>query len=56
MLLVVALLVYHVHNGHMVRQFAEGRNRRSERFFRLYNEVPTLVLIGAVIMVVVRPF
>jgi putative membrane protein len=40
----------------VVQAFAEGRNRYSERFFRLYNELPTLVLIGAVIMVVVRPF
>ena len=56
MALVAALLGFHWHNGRMVRQFAEGSNRRSERFFRIYNELPTLVLIGAVVMVVVRPF
>jgi protoporphyrinogen IX oxidase len=56
MVLVAALLVFHWHNGRVVRAFAAGRNRYSERFFRLYNELPTLVLIGAVIMVVVRPF
>lgn len=56
MLLVSALLTFHWHNGRMVREFAEGINQRSERFFRVYNELPTLVLIGAVIMVVVRPF
>ena len=56
MVLVAALLGLHLHNGRIVRQFAEGSNRRSERFFRIYNELPTLVLIGAVVMVVVRPF
>ncbi len=56
MVLVAVLLAFHWHNGRVVRAFAEGRNRYSERFFRLYNELPTLVLIGAVIMVVVRPF
>jgi len=38
------------------RDFAVERNRRSQRFYRIVNEVPTLLLILAVIMVVVRPF
>ena len=35
---------------------AEDRNRRSGRFYRLANEVPTLLMIGIVVMVMVRPF
>lgn len=38
------------------RDFLEDRNRRSQRFFRIANEIPTLLLIVIVIMVVVRPF
>ena len=38
------------------RDFAEDRNRRSERFYRVANEVPTLLMIGIVVLVVVRPF
>lgn len=38
------------------KAFAEGRNRRPARFYRLMNEVPTLAMIVIVIMVVVRPF
>lgn len=38
------------------RDFLEDRNRRSQRFFRIANEIPTLLLIAIVIMVVVRPF
>ncbi len=36
--------------------FAEDRNERPQKFFRIINEVPTLLMIGIVILVVVRPF
>lgn len=36
--------------------FAEGRNRHSERFYRIANEVPALMLLIILIMVIVRPF
>jgi len=39
-----------------VRAFAEDRNRRSQRFYRIVNEVPTLLMIAIVILVVVKPF
>jgi putative membrane protein len=38
------------------RDFAADRNRRPARFYRMVNEVPTLLLIVIVIMVVVQPF
>jgi protoporphyrinogen IX oxidase len=38
------------------KAFAEDRNHRSAAFFRVVNELPTLLLIVIVIMVVVRPF
>jgi protoporphyrinogen IX oxidase len=38
------------------RDFLEDRNRRPQRFYRLANEVPTLLLLVIVIMVIVRPF
>jgi putative membrane protein len=38
------------------RNFATDRNTRSQRFYRMVNEVPTLALIVIVIMVIVRPF
>ncbi len=56
LLLVVALTGAH---GLMLRwrnDFAADRNQRPERFFRIANEVPTLLMIGIVILVVVRPF
>ena len=39
-----------------VRDFAADRNQRSQKFYRIINEVPTLLMIGAVILVVVKPF
>ena len=36
--------------------FAEDRNERPQRFFRIMNEVPTLLMIGIVIFVIVKPF
>jgi putative membrane protein len=38
------------------RDFAADANRHSQRFYRIVNEVPTLLLIGIVILVVVKPF
>lgn len=38
------------------RDFARGARRHDERFFRIANEIPTLLLVAIVIMIVVRPF
>jgi len=54
--LVVALSAVHGYFAATVRAFAEDRNTRSERFFRVINEVPTLLMIGIVVLVIVRPF
>jgi putative membrane protein len=39
-----------------VREFANDANTRSQKFYRIINEVPTVVMIGAVILVIVKPF
>jgi putative membrane protein len=38
------------------RDFALGRNPRSQKFYRIANEGPTLLMIGIVIFVVIKPF
>ena len=38
------------------RDFLEDRNRRPQRFYRIANEVPTLLMVVIVVMVIVRPF
>jgi putative membrane protein len=39
-----------------VRDFAKDCNRRSQKFYRIINEVPTVLMILIVILVVVKPF
>ncbi|QIB34031.1 protoporphyrinogen oxidase HemJ [Ancylobacter pratisalsi] len=54
--LVIALTVAQEYQGRWVRDFAADRNRHPARFFRIMNEVPTLLMIGIVILVIVKPF
>ena len=42
--------------GRWRKDFAAGRNKRPQRFYRVMNEVPTLAMIAIVIMVIVKPF
>ena len=54
--LVVLLFVYHFYCGRLVKRFEAGINDRSDRFYRIFNELPVLVLFAAVILAVVKPF
>jgi protoporphyrinogen IX oxidase len=38
------------------RDFAHDRNTKSQRFFRIINEVPAILMVGIVILVIVKPF
>jgi protoporphyrinogen IX oxidase len=53
---VVGLLRLHDAMARWQRAFAEDRNRRPARFYRIVNEAPTVLMIVIVIMVVVKPF
>lgn len=53
---VVALSVFHEMLARWVREFAQDRNRRPARFYRIANEVPTVLLIIIVVLVIVKPF
>jgi len=54
--LVVILSGIHGFFARCVQDFARDRNTHSQRFFRIINEVPTLLMILIVILVVVKPF
>ena len=56
LVLVLAMSAVHGLFVHYARDFAEDKNRRSQRFYRVINEVPTLLMIGIVILAVVKPF
>lgn len=55
LLAVVAMTGFHLWLARFVKAFAEDERPRDERFFRLINEIPTVLLIVIVIMAVVKP-
>ena len=52
---VVLLIIFQFFCGHYLRKFKAKQNTHSEKFFRIFNEVPSVLLIIIVIMVVVQP-
>ena len=55
---VLVLLMSGVHGlfARWVRHFGADRNRHSAKFYRIINELPTLLMIGIVLLAVVKPF
>ena len=53
--LVIILWIYHFYCGKCLYAFKHNRNRYSTRFYRWFNEIPTVLLIVIVILVVVKP-
>ena len=56
LVLVLALSGMHGAFVRWVRDFAADKNRHSQKFYRIINEVPTILMIGIVLLVVVKPF
>ncbi|WP_131783025.1 CopD family protein [Legionella gresilensis] len=54
--LVIIVWCYHLSCGHFLRCFASDSNCRAVVFFRIFNEIPTVLLIGIVLLVVTKPF
>jgi len=54
--LVLALSALHGVLARWVKDFAADSNRHSQRFYRIINEVPTILMIAIVILAVVKPF
>ena len=56
LVLVLALSALHGFFARWVKDFAADRNRHSEKFYRIINELPTAIMISIVILTVVKPF
>jgi putative membrane protein len=53
---VMALTAYHIHLDLWRKAFARDANRHTSRFFRMINELPTLILLAILVLVVLKPF
>ena len=56
LLLVTLLYVYHGYCFKLLADFKNNRNQRSHRFYRVFNEVPVLILFAVIILAVVKPY
>lgn len=54
--LVLILSVFFFHNEYVRRKFEKNECSKSGKFFRMYNEIPTIILILIVILVILKPF
>ena len=55
LILVVVLTIYHFFLGNCLNKFKNDENKYSSRFFRIFNEIPTILLILIVFIVVFKP-
>jgi len=55
LVLVAGLILYHFWCYRLIGDLRDGRNSRSQRWYRIFNEVPGLFLIAIVVLAVVKP-
>jgi len=53
--LVMILWSYHLYCGRLLNQFRRNANRLSPNFYRWFNEIPSFLLIGIVLLVIIKP-
>jgi putative membrane protein len=53
---VVLLVIYHAYCGVLLRTFERGENKRSHKWYRMFNELPVLGMLAAVALVVIKPY
>ena len=52
---VIILTFYHFSLGKYLSEFAQDNNKSSSKFFRIYNEIPTIILIVVIFVVIFKP-
>lgn len=53
--LIALLWGYHAHCGVYLKRFAQDKNQKTSTFYRVFNEIPTVLLISIVLLVVIKP-
>ena len=54
-ILIIILTYYHFTLGKYLNDFATDNNQKTSKFFRIYNEIPTIILILVIFVVVFKP-
>ena len=52
---VIILTIYHFFLLQCLRKFAENSNKYSPKFYRIINEIPTILLIGIIFIIIYKP-
>ena len=55
LILIILLTIYHFYLGKLLNDFKLDQNSKSSKFFRIINEVPTILLIFVVFIVIFKP-
>lgn len=55
LVLVIVLYLYHAYCFKLLADFKHDRNKRSDRFYRIFNELPVLVLLAIVFLAITKP-
>jgi putative membrane protein len=55
LVLVIILYIYHGYCFKLLADFKHDRNKRSDRFYRIFNEVPVLILLAIVALAIIKP-
>ena len=56
MILVPILVLYHIYCFSLLQDFKYNRNKHTHIWYRWFNEVPVLILVGIVLLAVIKPF
>jgi putative membrane protein len=56
LLLVAALIIYHLYCGKLLKDFKHDRNRHGHVYYRWFNEIPVVILIAVILLVELKPF
>ncbi len=56
MILVAILVLYHIYCFSLLQDFKYNRNKHTHIWYRWFNEVPVLILVGIILLAVIKPF
>ena len=56
MVLILILVLYHIYCFFLLQDFKYDKNKHTHIWYRWFNEIPVLILVGIILLVVIKPF